>query len=552
MPNFGVSTFIPMFVLNYTRYANRSASVGQGWSDVDRRVESLTGTTAIQCQHHCSQSSDCRCVVWGRASGLCTRRTRCDVESLVDDADFDVYTRPRSELLFLASKDAEEGSASTSSPAEDAIVEGDRADELFVVFADRNTPPPAKDLDTGTNVLKGSTSFSCQEHCRSHPECACAVRDRNDGACWRRKHCHPASFFKDMRFDTFLDQEVALPKNFKYVLFEHRNAPVNSAAAEIDLDASAPKDFSPEACQSRCSEDVFCSCAVYETETGTCWTRAHCHPALFVEAAGFNVYVKIEEVSAPEKPFVFPDQQAHNGSPGLWTNILAALAGVITAIGIVVCCLCFCRGRASQLGLVTSGYGRVQDGKALRVHFVDKGGDKKIFRFEYQPLGMILSRHKPVAVERFVVGSYAKDKGVQSGWRITRVANLEVMPSDSVEHVDRELHEHSKHLELYGLRMKFDTGGGRIRSITLKEAPLGMEFGNKLPVTISGFKSFSPAMNNGVQIGWVLCQLGDVDMRNQTSFEQVLKLLMEGLEQLPSSTKGPRALVVRGPKSCHC
>jgi len=172
--------------------------------------------------------------------------------------------------------------------------------------------------------------------------------------------------------------------------------------------------------------------------------------------------------------------------------------------------------------------------KDVKVHFLDHSGDTRVFRFKSAPLGFIMDERDPALIKSFVIGSYAKEKGVQAGWRVLQVAS-EVIDRDKCRagDVERLLKENSTGLEQWPFKIEFDTGTGEVRTILFREGPLGMAFFNKLPLCIEDFKSTSVAQEMGVQKGWTLVKIGDVDVRTQTQFQTVASYITEGISQLP-------------------
>merc|ERR1712050_358774 len=129
--------------------------------------------------------------------------------------------------------------------------------------------------------------------------------------------------------------------------------------------------------------------------------------------------------------------------------------------------------------------------------------------------------------------SYAKERGVQVGWSITRIADQEVAAAMGHDQVERRISERTKGLAVWPLRMDFDTGGGDIKTFFFEKQPLGMELLNKLPIKVDTFKPDSYAKSCGVEIGWLITRVGDHDVTHETKFEQVIEYLVEGVCELP-------------------
>jgi len=194
-----------------------------------------------------------------------------------------------------------------------------------------------------------------------------------------------------------------------------------------------------------------------------------------------------------------------------------------------------------------------QEPKGLRIDFNDPGtGKEKVFYFQRRSLGMVLTKYKPIRVQSFEFNSYAKERGVQAGWTITRIGDQMVPTNLSFEQVDRRIAEGTASLEAWPLRLDFDTGKW-IRTFFFEKQPLGMELLNKLPIRVDTFKPDSYAKSCGVQLGWIITRVGDHDVTPETKFDQVIEYLVEGVCELPPvdmhQARTRSALVMRGPRS---
>merc|ERR1712110_339007 len=54
---------------------------------------------------------------------------------------------------------------------------------------------------------------------------------------------------------------------------------------------------------------------------------------------------------------------------------------------------------------------RSGNSKDLKVNFLDREGNPRIFVFKSAPLGLIMAKDDPTVIQAFSVGSYAKEKG---------------------------------------------------------------------------------------------------------------------------------------------
>merc|ERR1712113_133812 len=181
----------------------------------------------------------------------------------------------------------------------------------------------------------------------------------------------------------------------------------------------------------------------------------------------------------------------------------------------------------------------------MGVHFVDDERQRRIFVFKKTPLGLIMAEDDPSIVRGFTIGSYAKEKGVGEGWRITQVASELVFAATCKPgEIERLVRVNSEGLPLWPLRMDFSNSAGETTSVYFKEGPLGMAFFNKLPLIIEDFKPGSVAQEMGVKQGWALTRVGDMDVRTETQFEKVVGYISDGIGQLPSRDNEPNGVKI--------
>lgn len=197
-----------------------------------------------------------------------------------------------------------------------------------------------------------------------------------------------------------------------------------------------------------------------------------------------------------------------------------------------------------------------QEPKGLRMDFSDPAtGKERVFYFQRRPLGLVLTKYKPVRVQGFEFNSYAKERGVQAGWTLTRIGDQAVPASLTSEQVDRRILENSATLAVWPLRMDFDTGRG-VRTFYFEKQPLGMELLNRLPIRVDTLRPDSYARACGVQLGWAITRVGDHEVTRETKFEQVIECLVEGVCELPPADAqqpaGRQAAVQRGSWSSVC
>lgn len=170
---------------------------------------------------------------------------------------------------------------------------------------------------------------------------------------------------------------------------------------------------------------------------------------------------------------------------------------------------------------------------SVLVDFQDDQGDLHSVRFEYQPLGVGFVKVIPVRVAFFNFNSYARALGVQEGWQIARVAGLDVRNYQSYQDVHRLLFSHLDQLKLWPFIVTFRTATRETRTIAFEKGPLGLIFSSKSPITVEGFKPISYGKKMGVEKGWILLRIGDMDITSDDTFSKIEGNIIAGLKHLP-------------------
>lgn len=176
-----------------------------------------------------------------------------------------------------------------------------------------------------------------------------------------------------------------------------------------------------------------------------------------------------------------------------------------------------------------------QESKGFRVAFIDTIGNPRIFWFQRWPLGINFSNQavRPFSVQSFGFNSYAKDRGVQVGWKIVGIGFVDVSRCESLGQLERSLSEHGSKLALWPLRVDFDIGGGMPKAFYFDRKSLGIEFTRSPPFRIERFDSYSHARNCGLEVGWVLLRIGDLVVSRGISFDMLMECMDGGLQHLP-------------------
>lgn len=179
--------------------------------------------------------------------------------------------------------------------------------------------------------------------------------------------------------------------------------------------------------------------------------------------------------------------------------------------------------------------------EALQLRFIDTEGDERVMHFTCRPVGITFDEIEPTRVAGFPVGSHAKTKGVKVGWVLSQIASAQIPRHCSREEVQRCLEQHSEDLDPWPLRMDFETSEGVVRTVYIEEGPLGISFLNSLPIVVDGFKPGSTARELGVERGWALTRIGDMDLRGETDLHTVLSYVIDGVGQLPRKCETARS-----------
>mmetsp|Transcript_28356 Transcript_28356/g.65719 ORF Transcript_28356/g.65719 Transcript_28356/m.65719 type:complete len:750 (+) Transcript_28356:81-2330(+) len=83
------------------------------------------------------------------------------------------------------------------------------------------------------------------------------------------------------------------------------------------------------------------------------------------------------------------------------------------------------------------------------------------------------------------------------------------------------------------LKMVFEDPAGQTHEKRFEYHPLGIQFSQRAPITVSGFKDHSYARTQGVQKGWKIVGIGQHDVHKDHSYEHVDRLLLDSLKTLP-------------------
>merc|ERR1712224_367306 len=83
-----------------------------------------------------------------------------------------------------------------------------------------------------------------------------------------------------------------------------------------------------------------------------------------------------------------------------------------------------------------------------------------------------------------------------------------------------------------GLLLTFDTEDGEEVAVEAVRKPLGLIFEKKLPIIITE-EGDGHASELGVEVGWMLTSINDVDIIGETDYMKVSNMLQRGIHALP-------------------
>lgn len=170
--------------------------------------------------------------------------------------------------------------------------------------------------------------------------------------------------------------------------------------------------------------------------------------------------------------------------------------------------------------------------EGVRIDF--KTADNEIVTkyFSYRPIGIIFNKKAPIELMDFHFNSYGETQGVQIGWVITRIGDEDVTEITEFPVVMQKLHDSLLPFPWWPLRAEFTTPSGAQEVIQFVKQPLGITFSRQAPITISHLKPNSYASTMGVQEGWILKKLGDVELQADSNFKCIEDLLLDALSRL--------------------
>jgi len=157
----------------------------------------------------------------------------------------------------------------------------------------------------------------------------------------------------------------------------------------------------------------------------------------------------------------------------------------------------------------------VPEPDGVKLVFDDSGTTRTVYA-KYQPLGFGLGTGQTV-VQSFRINSYAKmSLGVQIGWRLTHVGS-EDLSGKSKEDVASRLRQFTHTLPVWPLPLEF-VAKASSEPIVLEftEKPIGITFQSSDPTEVTQVLTNGIAASKGVQPGWKLTKVGEIEVHKST------------------------------------
>jgi hypothetical protein len=158
------------------------------------------------------------------------------------------------------------------------------------------------------------------------------------------------------------------------------------------------------------------------------------------------------------------------------------------------------------------------------------GKHYRTFWLRHRPLGFTCDEYH--RVQEFPFNSYAKDEGIVPGWKVSKVGHETVGMTTGHHQVNEWLHSQSADLPPWPLRIDFHDEHSDVKTLWFERADIGIDWSESLPMRVRKFEDRSLAKNMGVQQNWTVVQIGDEDIRHQTSLQHVKQLLEDGFAHL--------------------
>lgn len=172
----------------YTPYRNKNCWTGAGAVDIDsyEMWNAPTKPNYLACQHWCTKTWDCDCVVYHPDGGQCFRRKDCHPSNFQYGEGFTVYMKY--------------GSTPAPPPPTRRV--------FYEPHYNKNcwTGKGAQDIDSYElwNAPTKPDYLACQQWCTQTWNCDCVVYHADGGQCFRRNHCNPSHFQYGVGFTVYM------------------------------------------------------------------------------------------------------------------------------------------------------------------------------------------------------------------------------------------------------------------------------------------------------------------------------------------------------------
>lgn len=182
----------------------------------------------------------------------------------------------------------------------------------------------------------------------------------------------------------------------------------------------------------------------------------------------------------------------------------------------------------------------------LELTFADELARERVMRFHERPLGFEITLGAvPIRVENVYLQGLARKVGVEMGWHLVKV-NSTVLASKGFEQQFAMVKQGMASLPvaeelnvaptLQSLEIIFEAGpDGKNVPVTFSKKPLGFEFDLIAPIKVKNIQEDCVAKRHGVEVGWVVKEVGGVDLCTRAFHDQV-DILKKSVSALPDVT----------------
>lgn len=143
---------------------------------------------------------------------------------------------------------------------------------------------------------------------------------------------------------------------------------------------------------------------------------------------------------------------------------------------------------------------------AVVIVFETENGSKVEHTFTKRPLGMEWQKQAPLTLARAVPGTAAGEKGLQPGWTVMTINGENIAQSD-YEGASATLKSAVLRLPATSVTFTFKKPDGSSADLAFARRPIGMEWKNKMPLTVSNVVPNTPSAEQGLRPGWALVAL---------------------------------------------